>query len=94
MGDVFSTELLRAAGNLAGLALANAVNIINPSLLILGGGLIGTNRTMEECVARALATHCMKGIFKDLELRVSRLGIDGSALGCGILAAAEVLGPA
>lgn len=94
MGDGFCTELLRSAGKLAGLAFANAVNIINPSLLILGGGLIGTNRTMEECLTQALGTHCMRGIFEDLELRVSRLGIDGSALGCGILAAAEVLGPA
>jgi hypothetical protein len=36
--------------------------------------------------------HCMRGIFEDVELRVSKLGIDGSALGSGILAAAEVFG--
>ncbi len=94
MGDSFSTELLRGAGNFAGLALANAVNLLNPSLLVLGGGLIGTNRIIEECVARALSTHCMREIFADLELRVSKLGINGSALGCGLLAASEVLGPA
>lgn len=94
MGDAFCSGLLAAAGSFVGLALANAVNIINPSLLVLGGGLIGTNRTMEECVMRAIGAHCMRGIFEDLELRVSRLGIDGSALGCCVLAAAEVLGPA
>jgi len=94
MGDPFATDLLRSAGECAGRALANAVNIVNPSILILGGGLIGTNRIIEESVARSLAAHCMRGIFEDLELRVSKLGIDGSALGCSILAAAEVLGPA
>jgi len=93
MGDPFSIGLLRSAGNLAGMALANAVNILNPSLLILGGGLIGTTRIMEEGVAQALRAHCMRGIFEDVELRVSRLGVDGSALGCGILAAADVFGP-
>jgi predicted NBD/HSP70 family sugar kinase len=92
MGDPFSIGLLRSAGNLAGMALANSVNILNPSLLILGGGLIGTTRIMEEGIAQALRAHCMRGIFEDIELRVSKLGIDGSALGCGILAAAEVFG--
>jgi predicted NBD/HSP70 family sugar kinase len=92
MGDAFSAELLASAGSMVGLALANAVNIVNPSLLILGGGLIGTTRIMEESVAQALRAHCMREIFGDLELRVSKLGIDGSALGCGILAAAEVFG--
>ena len=94
MGDTFSAELLHNAGSFAGLALANAVNIINPSLLILGGGLIGTNRIIEECVSRALATHCMREIFEDMELRASKLGMNGSALGCGLLAASEVLGMA
>ena len=47
MGDEFSAGLLRAAGRRAGMAIANAVNILNPSLLILGGGLMGTTRIME-----------------------------------------------
>jgi N-acetylglucosamine repressor len=92
MGDAFSIELLRGAGSFAGRAIANAVNILNPSLLILGGGLMGTTRIMEESIAESLSAHCMQGIFEDVELRVSRLGIDGSALGSGILAAAGLFG--
>ncbi len=92
MGDEFATELLRAAGRLAGMAIANAVNILNPSLLILGGGLVGTTRIMEQSIAGALAAHCMRGIYEELELRVSRLGIDGSAQGAAIMASAEVFG--
>jgi N-acetylglucosamine repressor len=92
MGDAFSAELLRAAGGFVGLALANVVNIINPSLLVLGGGLVGTHRIIEERVAQALAANCMGGIFEDLELRVSKLGMNGSALGSGLLAASDVLG--
>ena len=94
MGDAFSIDLLRSAGSFAGLALANAVNILNPSLLVLGGGLIGTTRIVEESIAEALRAHCMPGIFEEVELRVSKLGIDGSALGCAILAAADVFGQA
>jgi glucokinase len=92
MGDAFSTNLLRAAGRLVGMAIANAVNILNTPMLILGGGLMGTTRIMEESIAEALAAHCMRGIFEDVHLRVSRLGIDGSALGSAILAATEVFG--
>jgi predicted NBD/HSP70 family sugar kinase len=91
MGDSFSAELLGSAGRLVGLALANAVNVLNPSLLIIGGGLVGSGRIIEEAIAHALRAHCMREIFEDLELRVSKLGIDGSARGCGMLAAEHAL---
>jgi N-acetylglucosamine repressor len=94
MGDPFSIGLLSEAGRLAGRALANAVNILNPRMLILGGGLTGTTTLMQEAIAEALRAHCMRGIFQDFELRVSRLGLDGSALGSCILASADVFGRA
>ena len=88
LGDPFSLELLRAAGRAHRAALANAVNLFNPALLVLGGGLVGSNRIMEEAIRAALQAHVMPGLREGLEVRLSGLGIDGSALGSACLAAA------
>ena len=90
MEDPFSIALMRNAGNYVGMALANAVNILNPSLVFLGGGLITSNRIMEAGITNALRNHTMPSIFEDLELRVSRLGIDGSALGSVCMATTDL----
>jgi glucokinase len=39
VGDPYAAGLLREAGLLIGMALANAVNLLNPALVVLGGGL-------------------------------------------------------
>jgi Transcriptional regulator/sugar kinase len=91
MGDGFCAELVRAAGERIGAALAGAATLLNPSRVILGGGLVAENRLMVESVAASLSARCMRDIAEDLELRVSALGIDGSALGSVMHAAAAWL---
>jgi N-acetylglucosamine repressor len=86
MEDPFCIGILRNAGRYVGMALANAVSILNPSLVFLGGGLITSNRIMEASITDALRDHTMPSILEDMELRVSKLGIDGSALGSVCLA--------
>ncbi len=84
MGDRFCVGLLRKAGELAGLALANAINILDPSLVILGGGLVHANTVMQESISESLRRFSMKGILEKTELATSGLGIDGSALGSAL----------
>jgi predicted NBD/HSP70 family sugar kinase len=90
MRDPYAGELLGRAGFYVGLALGNAVNILNPSAVILGGGLVGSNKVLVESVAVSLGRHTMMGIHRDLSLQVSNLGIDGSALGASALAMSAV----
>jgi predicted NBD/HSP70 family sugar kinase len=86
MGDPYAGELLERAGFFIGLALGNAASILNPSAVILGGGLVGSNKVLVERIAGSLGRHTMGGIYRDLTLQVSNLGIDGSALGSAALA--------
>ena len=90
MEDPFSIGILKNAGRYVGMALANAVSILNPSLVFLGGGLITSNKIMEAGIADALRDHTMPSILEDMELRVSKLGIDGSALGSVCLATTSI----
>jgi predicted NBD/HSP70 family sugar kinase len=86
MGDPYACGLLERAGFYVGLALGNAASILNPSAVILGGGLVGSNKVMIESIAGSLGRHTMAGIHRDMTLQVSNLGIDGSALGSATLA--------
>jgi predicted NBD/HSP70 family sugar kinase len=90
MGDEFCAALVREAGQVIGLALANAVNVLNPSRVVLGGGLISSNSLMEKSIAEALRAYSMREIFQDMDLKVSQLGIDGSALGSAFLAMTRI----
>lgn len=86
MGDPLAGELLRAAGGYIGIALANAVNLLNPSHVVLGGGLTNAGAILLDSVSEALSLHTMTEIFKELQLSVSGLGVDGSAIGSAMLA--------
>lgn len=92
MQDPFAVGLLREAGAHIGLALANAVNLLNPSAVVLGGGLVSSPSPLIGAVREALPTHVMPGIRDEMELLVSGLGVDGSALGAVLFASDAVLG--
>ncbi len=91
MGDDFSKGLLMDAGHYIGVALANAINIINPSTVILGGGLINAGEIFRSSIVESLKIHVMMGIIDDLEIVFSKFNIDGSALGCAILSILPLL---
>jgi predicted NBD/HSP70 family sugar kinase len=93
MGDPFANGLLREAGSLIGVALANAVNLLNPSLAVIGGGLAGAGTPLLEGIRESLARYTMMGIAGDLRLELSRLGPEASALGGALLAMEHVFSP-
>ncbi len=86
MGDGFSTGLLSQAGARLGAALSHVANILNPSLVVIGGGLAGSGRLLLDSLEAELRRHTMMGIIDDLRLTVSKLGEDAPALGGALLA--------
>jgi glucokinase len=93
MNDPFATALLRAAGAHIGVALANAVNLLNPSLIVLGGGLVNAGRLLLDGVEEGLRCYTMMGIVDDATIRVSQLGVNASALGSALIAMDCVFAP-
>ena len=90
MGDTFSINLLRDAGKYIGIALANSVNILNPSYIIIAGGLVKSGDIIINSLIESLNNNTMMGIIDDLEVVVSKLGVESSALGSAILASQSV----
>jgi N-acetylglucosamine repressor len=93
MGDGYAAGLLREAGTFIGVALANAVNLLNPALVVIGGGLAAAGELLLGSLREELSRCTMMGIAEDLRLELSQLGPEASALGCALLAMERVFRP-
>jgi predicted NBD/HSP70 family sugar kinase len=67
-------------------ALANAVNVLNPSLVVLGGFLATVAGSDPDALAAAVAEQAMPAAAEDLDVRVAALGEDRLAIGAAELA--------
>ncbi|MFQ5872418.1 MAG: ROK family protein [Dehalococcoidia bacterium] len=85
-GDRTSQEILQRASFYLGVGLANVVNIFNPELIVLGGGLTQMGDqflapAFQVCRERAFPLH-----VSSLRLEVTRLGDEIALLGALVLA--------
>lgn len=79
---------LERAGTALGLGVANAVQILNPSLVVLCGRLVRlAGERLLGPVDRTVRQRCVERASRGLEIRVSRPKKDISAIGCALLAA-------
>lgn len=67
-------------------ALANAVNVLNPSLVVLGGFLATVAESDPEALAAAVGEQAMPAAAEGVDLRVAALGEDRLAIGAAELA--------
>ncbi len=80
-------EVVLRAAQYMGIGMAATVNIFNPQLIILGGGLIEKlGAFYVEEAERAMRAHAMKGPLADVEVRQSQLGDDAAVVGAAVLA--------
>ncbi|MGI6879684.1 ROK family protein [Microbacterium sp. gxy059] len=88
--DGVSAELGRQRRILA-TALANAVNVLNPSIVILGGFLATILQSDPAGLRAAVAADAMAASMEDLEIRVAALGEDRLLIGAAEAAFARIL---
>jgi glucokinase len=81
-GDPFARELLGDAERYLGMALANYVTLLNPELLVLGGGVILTLPSLVESIAQSVArraTVLARGVRVAMAALGDSAGIYGAA---------------
>ena len=84
-GDPFSAELLARAGRAIGTVLATLVNVLNPSIVVIGGELAQTGDICIAAVRETIYRHSQPLLTRDLAVVRSRMGRSS-----GLLGAAEV----
>jgi glucokinase len=85
-GDWEANAILDQAMAYLGLGMANLVNLLNPQLLVIGGGLTKMGERLFEPVRRAIDLRSFATAARAVELRQAQLGDDVGLLGAAAVA--------
>lgn len=85
-GDALSRELLEEAAQLVGVAAANVVTLLNPDVLVLGGGVLAGSPLVREGVEQAVRANASRASVARLAVVDAVLGDDAGIIGAAFLA--------
>lgn len=85
------TEELGRQRRILATALANAINVLNPSLVVLGGFLATIAESDPADLERAVASQAVDAAFEEVAIRVAALGEDRLMIGAAEAALAPLL---
>ena len=86
-GDPWANALWAEVAPLLALALGNAVTVLNPARLVLGGGMLGNAPDLRARVVAALDDICPPALRRPLTVVDAALGDDAGIVGAALLAA-------
>jgi predicted NBD/HSP70 family sugar kinase len=87
-GDALALAAIERAAKALGIAVANMVQVLNPSLVVLCGELARcAGAEILDAVKWAVQAQCVETAARRVEVRLARPKKDVSAIGCALLAA-------
>lgn len=84
-GDPVAREIIARAGHYLGLGLAGLLNVLDPEVLILGGGLLGLGDAYLGPALQAARAGAFEQIVRDVTITQVKLGERAGALGAAAL---------
>jgi glucokinase len=89
-GDKFVDRIIEGASEYIGIATANLINILNPEVVVLGGGVIeALADEMMSVIVETAKDYAMPGTMKGVEIIPSKLGDNAGITGAAVLARRE-----
>jgi glucokinase len=86
-GDKFVDKVVEEAAEYIGIATANLANILNPEVVVLGGGVIeALEDEMMSVIIETAKDYAMPGAMKGVEVVASKLGDHAGITGGAVLA--------
>jgi glucokinase len=86
-GDKFVDHIVEEAAEYTGIAVANMINLINPEVVVLGGGIIeALEDEMMSIIVETATEYALSGTAKGIEIVASKLGDDAGITGGAVLA--------
>jgi predicted NBD/HSP70 family sugar kinase len=90
-GDPLARTALTEAGEALGIGVANAVQLLNPSLVVLAGKFANAaSDFFLDAVTRAVRNQCFETIARGLEIRAAPFRKDAGPVGCALMASLDV----
>ncbi len=86
-GDRFVEKVIEQAAEYTGIAVGNLINLFNPEVIVLGGGIIEQlEHEMLPVIEKVAKAHALPGTTKGIEIMATRLGDDAGITGGAVLA--------
>jgi predicted NBD/HSP70 family sugar kinase len=93
-GESAVQSIFTSAGRTLGLALANTVNVLNPSLIIIGGEGTRAGTLLLDPLQSTLRANCFDGLADDVQVVMEPWGDEAWARGAASLLLGELFRPA
>jgi glucokinase len=86
-GDKFVERVVEEAAEYTGIAVANLINVFNPEVVVIGGGLMEQlEDDMMAIIVETAMDYAMPGTAKGIEVLASKLSDDAGITGGAVLA--------
>lgn len=86
-GDKFVKKVVEDAARYTGVAAGNLINLLNPEVVVLGGGIVeALEEQIMPIIEQTALDFTLEGTAKDVVIRASKLGDDTGIVGGAVLA--------
>lgn len=92
-GNQAYADLLVETGKMIGIGLANLIHLFNPSKIVLGGGVMKSERFIMPALLETVKQKVLTNKAKETVVTVTRLGEDATILGAVALLLIEIFDP-
>lgn len=89
-GDDGACALIRVLGERLGVGIANAINVFDPELVVIGGGVATAGELLLEPARQTAQRFVLPGVGERTEIRLARHGVNAGVLGAALLAGHEL----
>jgi glucokinase len=89
-GDELATEVLAETGFYLGVGIANLIQLYNPQVLVIGGGIAQSGRWLFEPLTRTVRARAHMVPASSCRIVPAELGDDAGVIGGSVLAALEL----
>lgn len=92
-GDKLAFNIMEKTGQYLGTGIANAVNLFNPELVIIGSGVSQAGDLFLDTVKRTVKARALHTASTSVDIKLSELGDTTAAQGAAILVLKEIFKP-
>jgi glucokinase len=92
-GDPVARDVVARIGHYLGVGIANVVNVLNPEVVVVGGGVIAAGELLLAPARAVVAERALAPSRDQVEIRATRFGDASGMIGAAILAQDLVAAP-
>jgi glucokinase len=89
-GDPAAIEAIELIGSRLGIVIANLVNLFNPQVVVVGGGVIAAGELLLGPARASAAERLLPFLAQSVRIRAARFGVEAGMVGAAALAYDEI----